>query len=207
MQQSKIKNGTITNAKKGVPLLIDGQSIVGIQITGTFVATLAFEGSLDGTNWVSLFFKTPSGDEASSATAAGIFTGSVAGLKHVRVKASAYTSGSAVITIITSMSGAVSINQTDNAVATASGGSPKAGKTALAANAARKGWLIQNLGQNDLFVKLGAGASLVNFHIVLVGGSADDDGLGGSFSQFNGAIFTGIISIKGTAPRYVVTEL
>ena len=58
-----------------------------------------------------------------------------------------------------------------------------------------------------MFVRFGAGASTTVFHVVLKAGTANDDGLGGSFSQFNGVIYTGEITIAGTSPRYVVTEL
>lgn len=79
--------------------------------------------------------------------------------------------------------------------------------TALAANAARIGWSIQNLGQNALFVRLGTGASSSVFHYVLKAGSANDDGLGGFVSQTDGAVFTGLISIAGTSPRYTMMEM
>lgn len=79
--------------------------------------------------------------------------------------------------------------------------------TALAANTARIGWQIQNLGQNALFVRLGAGATTSIFHSVLKAGTANDDGSGGSFSQMTGTVYTGIVTIAGTSPRYVVTEI
>lgn len=79
--------------------------------------------------------------------------------------------------------------------------------TALASNPARAGWMIQNLGTNTLFVLLGSGASTTVFHAVLKGGSGNDDGTGGSMTQMSGTIYTGIITIAGTSPRYTVTEL
>lgn len=79
--------------------------------------------------------------------------------------------------------------------------------TALAANSARGAWMIQNLGQNALFVRLGTGASSSVFHVVLKASTANDDGTGGSFAQEAGVIWTGIVSIAGTSPRYTVTEL
>lgn len=79
--------------------------------------------------------------------------------------------------------------------------------TAIASNENRLGWQIQNLGQNPLFVLLGSGASTSVFHAVLKGGTANDDGLGASFSQNSGTVYTGIITVAGTSPRYVVTEL
>lgn len=82
-----------------------------------------------------------------------------------------------------------------------------AAATAIASNPARAGWMIQNLGTNALFVRLGSGATTSVFHIVLKAGSVNDDGTGGSVSQFDGTVYTGIITIAGTSPRYVITEL
>lgn len=79
--------------------------------------------------------------------------------------------------------------------------------TALAANAARIGWSIQNVGQNPLFVLMGPAASTSVFHFVLKGGTGDSDGLGGSLSFMDGAIYNGIITIAGSSPKAVVSEL
>lgn len=78
--------------------------------------------------------------------------------------------------------------------------------TALAANAARGGWSIQNLGQNPLFIRLATGASATVFHFVLKAGTANDDGLGGVIAQTEGIVYTGIITIAGTSPRYTAWE-
>lgn len=79
--------------------------------------------------------------------------------------------------------------------------------TAIAANDNRTGWMIQNLGTNPLFVLLGSGASTTVFHTVLKGGTGNDDGLGATISQESGIVYTGIITVAGTNPRFVVTEL
>lgn len=79
--------------------------------------------------------------------------------------------------------------------------------TAIAANASRIGWSIQNLGQNALFVRLAASASTTVFHVVLKAGAANDDGSGGFISQFEGVVYTGIITIAGTSPRYTALEI
>lgn len=78
--------------------------------------------------------------------------------------------------------------------------------TALAANPARIGFAIQNLGQNALFVLLGSGATTSVFHVVLKAGTANDDGTGGTLSMESGVVYTGSITIAGTSPRYTVTE-
>jgi len=92
-------------------------------------------------------------------------------------------------------------------VATSNTPSIASDTTALAANSNRGAWMIQNLGQNALFVRFGASASTSVFHVVLKAGTGNDDGTGGSFAQEAGVIWTGIVSIAGTSPRYVVTEL
>lgn len=79
--------------------------------------------------------------------------------------------------------------------------------TAIAANSLRGGWSIQNLGQNTLYVLLGSGASSSVFHYALKAGTGNDDGTGGSVMQTEGTVFTGIITIAGTSPRYTVMEM
>jgi len=71
----------------------------------------------------------------------------------------------------------------------------------------RAGWQIQNVGTNPLFVLLGSGASSTVFHFVLKGGTGDSDGLGASFSQFGPCVYQGIVTVAGTSPKFVVTEL
>ena len=79
--------------------------------------------------------------------------------------------------------------------------------TALNANPARIYFAIQNLGTNALYVRLGAGASTANFHMALKAGAVNDDGTGASYFNENSAIYTGIVTIAGTSPRYTVIEL
>ena len=87
--------------------------------------------------------------------------------------------------------------------------SVQTGATALAANQKRTAWNIQNVGTNTLFVLLdstGIGASTSVYHFVLKAGSSAADGTGGSVGQEVGTIYTGIISVAGTSPSYVVLE-
>ena len=81
------------------------------------------------------------------------------------------------------------------------------GGDVIAANTKRKGWMIQNVGTNALFVRFGTGASTTVFHAVLKGGTGDSDGNGGSVSQMGGLVYQGIISATGTSPKMVITEL
>lgn len=78
--------------------------------------------------------------------------------------------------------------------------------TALAANKNRLGYFIQNLGTNALFVREGLAGSTSVFNYVLAAGSVNDDGTGGSMSKTEGSVYTGVITIAGTSPRYTITE-
>jgi len=73
-----------------------------VAITGTFSATLQFEGSADGgVTWFSvLAIKMSDGSSATSTTATGLWSIANGGLTHVRVRCSAYTSGTANVTAV-----------------------------------------------------------------------------------------------------------
>lgn len=79
--------------------------------------------------------------------------------------------------------------------------------TALASNSARMGFSIQNLGTNPLFVLLGSGATTSVFHVVLRAGTGADDGTGGILTMTDGTVYTGIVTVAGTSPRYTVLEM
>lgn len=85
--------------------LIDSGSFTNVTVDtrGTFVAALAFEGSIDRVNWVPLYGSIANaasiGTPITSATGpsmVSVFCGSV---RWVRVRVSAYTSGSATVSL------------------------------------------------------------------------------------------------------------
>jgi len=78
--------------------------------------------------------------------------------------------------------------------------------TALAVNTGRRSWSIQNTGTNPLFVCLGSTASTTVFHYVLKAGTGASDGTGGSVGESVGLVYTGLISVAGTSPLFVVRE-
>jgi hypothetical protein len=84
-------------------LTISGESAFAVDLRGTFVATCTFAGSVDGTNFVTLQ-ATPMGSAANvalvtTATAAGAWLVGCAGCTQVRVRATAYTSGTITATL------------------------------------------------------------------------------------------------------------
>lgn len=77
-------------------------------LSGTFVGTVQFEASADyGSTYVA-FNVTPSNSTtaASSATAGGVWQGNAAGYTNLRIRISAYTSGTVVASIATSTASA-----------------------------------------------------------------------------------------------------
>jgi hypothetical protein len=103
MAATLLKTNSTTIAAQGDAASVSGlpsPGFVAVQIVGSMSATITFEASVDGTNYVA-FNMTPSnsGTDASTATAAGAFTKSTGAYSAFRARCSAYTSGSPVVTI------------------------------------------------------------------------------------------------------------
>lgn len=109
-----ITNQTVTDARASTANLsalnaeaiadLNGHCVATFDLRGTFVATVVFEATLDGTNYFSL----PAINQATQAmitapTAAGVFIVSVTGFRRIRARVSAYTSGTVVVAMRASM--------------------------------------------------------------------------------------------------------
>ncbi len=95
--------GTITALNGAVSISTQGVGNVGVTITGTWTATLTFQGTIDGTNWFAVQampLPITSSSTTSSTTAANAqFTVPASGLAQFRVIATAFTSGTATVTL------------------------------------------------------------------------------------------------------------
>lgn len=91
-----IGNGTaieVTDAIRGSYLALT------VQITGITTATVTWEATVDGTNYVAIqATNLNAGTEATTATADGIFRMTVLGFKYVRARISAWTTGTVYVT-------------------------------------------------------------------------------------------------------------
>lgn len=76
--------------------------------------------------------------------------------------------------------------------------------TLLAANNARIGFSIQNVGTTTAYILFGTSASSTVYHYAVKGGSADNDGLGASISFFGGTVYNGIITVYGASSAKLV---
>lgn len=93
--------GAIGSANATVELVCGGMGTAGFQVSGTWVGILTFEGTVDHATWQTLNVAlTNSTTQVTTTTANGLFTGPCAGLRAVRARCSAYTSGSADVHIL-----------------------------------------------------------------------------------------------------------
>ena len=83
----------------GISLVTDGLATVIFTVTGTFVGTITFEATEDGTNYTGInVLQAGSNTLGSTTTTTGTFVGSCTGFINVRARISAYTSGSITVT-------------------------------------------------------------------------------------------------------------
>ncbi len=86
--------GTLTAPSQSVTIDVGGYGSVAIQLSGTWTATVGFDGTVDGTNWVDLQV-VPSASTTAVLTAAanGLWYVNVGGLNQIRAFADAHSSG------------------------------------------------------------------------------------------------------------------
>lgn len=107
-----VTSGAISTLNGEVVLQLDddGTNLYGgcatfaLDVRGTFTGTFNPEGTIDGTNWVALPMHAQATQVfVTTLTAAGAWNGPCGGLKAVRLRCSAYTSGTATVTLRATM--------------------------------------------------------------------------------------------------------
>jgi hypothetical protein len=108
---ARAASSTVTGTLAALNATVDGTAdlsaytTVRVQIAGTFVGTVAFQVSNDGTNWTSrALAQSSGGSTATQLTSANILYGGIGG-KFFRAVMSLYTSGTATVTIVYSTAG------------------------------------------------------------------------------------------------------
>lgn len=93
-------SGTLTAAAQTVALALNGNSGAAAQITGTWVGTLQWEGTVDGTTWVPInAVAVATTGPASTTTVNGLYRLTPGNLVSFRVNCTAFTSGTVVVTL------------------------------------------------------------------------------------------------------------
>lgn len=101
-QVSKTLSGTTCPGAGCVVFDTGGAGTQGVQISGTFVGTLTFTQTINGTYETWTVRANGSTTDISTTTTGGLYSGSVAGIKQVKVAFTAFTSGTATVSGITS---------------------------------------------------------------------------------------------------------
>ena len=96
-------SGSIAAVSTSVTVNTSGYSACAIDLRGTFVATLQFQGTIDGTTWISLngipYGSAQNVALVASSTTAGAWLVQCSGCTQVRVTSSAYTSGTVTVNL------------------------------------------------------------------------------------------------------------
>jgi hypothetical protein len=202
---SYAETGTIETSNLYVEILLPiDASTLAVQITGSWTATLLFEGTVNGDDYISMEMQPlPSGSIVTSATGNGAWQTNVAGYSKFRVRTTAITLEADVSIRVTSGPATLPVS-TDNTLAltwarsavTLTGATDQ---VLLAADASRRAIMLYNRDTNDLARYDIAGQSI---------NAAADEGIplnaGISLHSYSGQDApTGTITITGTAGNII----
>lgn len=82
---------------------VSGFRWVGVQVVGITSATITWQASIDGTNWVGILAAPPStGTGALTTTADGVFRVDVSGIAQFRANITTWVSGATTVTALAS---------------------------------------------------------------------------------------------------------
>lgn len=104
-RENPFGSGTISALNGAVTVVADGCNSVSINIAAGLTGTVTLEGSSDATNWFPIAIRNIAalgsiGSLAIGATSSGLWVGPCQYYSQVRARCSAYTSGSALVTLV-----------------------------------------------------------------------------------------------------------
>lgn len=113
IQNDITASGSLAALNQTVVLALNGQSAASVQLSGTWVGTVTFEGSNDGTNWTSVNAVADSTSQPQPTTTVnGLYRLTPGGLMQLRANMTAFTSGSATVSMRASVgTGGIFANQ------------------------------------------------------------------------------------------------
>lgn len=92
--------GSLTAVSQSVILDVQGYGAVAVQLSGTWVATVGFDGTVDGTNYTDLpVAPLGGGVPVVTATANGVWMVNCGGLDKIRAFSDAFTSGTVTVNL------------------------------------------------------------------------------------------------------------
>jgi hypothetical protein len=85
----------------GTAIDVSNYDVMGVQVAGITSATITWETSIDGTNWVGILVApVTTGTGALTTTADGLFALDVSGLALIRARISTWVSGTITVTAL-----------------------------------------------------------------------------------------------------------
>ena len=189
--------GSLTSAISVTSPTLNGASTTTIQITGTWVATVVFEASTDGTNFFSISGLPVGGNTVASSTAAnGQWQFETGAFALVRARVSAYTSGTVVITVRTSTGASlININATTAAIQT------------TAPIGSENGVVVRNIPLGDQFITGQGVQTAVGQNIILsVAGATATDTVNGTSTASYRSIYLQIVPTGTVSSGVVIFE-
>lgn len=158
--------GDLAALDAALTLSVIGLGSIGFEVDGSWAGTLSFEGSIGGTYSPLSVVGLGSTTAVTSTTANGLWVGAVGGLRLVRVRMSAYTSGSAAVHLqaaVASLSNAAGSGSSPTGLTPGTATSATVGTSSsliVPANTARKGLTLILLNSSNT-VSFGLGAAAV----------------------------------------------
>lgn len=96
--KSATLQSAVETTSTGTAMVVGGFPTVGLQVAGITTATITWQGTIDGSTWVSVLATNfTSGSAATTTTADGVFYANVKGLDQVRAVVSGWTSGTITV--------------------------------------------------------------------------------------------------------------
>lgn len=104
---------SLTALNQAQTFTLQGEAGMSVQLTGTWTATVTFEASNDNTNWTTINVQR-AGDNVISQTVINstnndVYRVGISGFLYVRIRCSAFTSGTIVVTSATSLAASTAV--------------------------------------------------------------------------------------------------
>lgn len=91
------QSAVVTNTN-GTAMTVKGFPTIGLQVTGITTATITWQGTIDGSNWVAVLATSfTSGSAATTTTADGVFYANITGIDQFRAVVSGWASGTITV--------------------------------------------------------------------------------------------------------------
>jgi hypothetical protein len=193
-----------------VQIALSGFRGVGVTITGTWAGTLVTEMSLDaGSTWIAAQFYDPVAKTFSSSTTANITSSIVVtgGASHIRIRSSAWTSGTATIALRATEASTPVIDGSLNTQPISAASLPLPSGAATAANQTNGN---QKVRITDSFGNsISADSSSLNVNLKTINGTTINEATNGvqkvGIVGHDGSVVDGAIGVGTAPPNQVVT--